>query len=61
MLKNGLNQDFLQNGSKDFINFVNLNETNVCLSIVSGYVFWANLDLGYGSIMDFSRAKGNLH
>ena len=32
MLKNGLNQDFLENGSKDFANIGNLNETNDTLS-----------------------------
>ena len=43
MLKNGLKA--AQNGSKDFVNFVNLYETNCCLSDGSGPMFWKILDL----------------
>ena len=45
MQKNGLNYDFLENGSKDFAIIGNLDETNGCLSNVSGSVFWKTLDL----------------
>ena len=44
MLKNGLNQDFLENGSKDFASIGNLNETNDTLSNGSGPMFSKNLD-----------------
>ena len=39
MLKNGLNQDFLENGPNDFANIGNLNETNDTLPNASGPVF----------------------
>ena len=42
--ENGLNQDFLENGAKDFANIGNLNETNDTLSNESGPMFWKNLD-----------------
>ena len=44
MLINGLDQDFLENGSKDFANIGNLNETNDTLSNGSGRMFLKNLD-----------------
>ena len=39
MLKNGFNQDFLENGPNDFANIGNLNETNDTLPNASGPVF----------------------
>ena len=39
MLKNGLNQDFLENEPKDFANIGNLNEANDTLSNESGLMF----------------------
>ena len=39
MLKNGLNQDFLENEPKDFANIGNLNEPNDTLPNASGPVF----------------------
>ena len=45
MLKNGLIEDFLENGSNDFANIGNLNELDDTLCIVSGPRFWKNLDL----------------
>ena len=44
MLKNGVNQDFLENSSKDYANIGNLNETNDTLSNGIFPMFWKNLD-----------------
>ena len=45
MLKNGLNYNFRENGSKDFSNIGNLNEANDTLPNVGGPVFFKLLDL----------------
>ena len=38
-------EDFLENSSNDFDNFVYLDETNGSLSIGRGPMFWKTLDL----------------
>ena len=38
-------EDFLENDSNDFDNFVYLDETNGALSIGRGPMFWKTLDL----------------
>ena len=45
MPRNGLSQDFLENGSKDFANIGNLHETNDTLSNRSVFVLWRTLEL----------------
>ena len=45
MQKNGLNQDFLENGSNDFANIGNVNQANDSLPNANGPVFCKNLDL----------------
>ena len=40
VLKNGLILDFLKNGTLDFANFGNLDETNGPLSNGTGPMFW---------------------
>ena len=45
MQKNGLNPDFLENGSNDFANMGNLNEPDDTFSIQGGSMFPKNLDL----------------
>ena len=59
MLKNGLNQNFVQNGCKDFANIGNLNEANDTLSNEIGFMFWKNLglELSYGSILDDAQSE----
>ena len=43
--ENGLNQDFLANGSKDFANITNTIEPNDTLPNTRGSVFWKILNL----------------
>ena len=53
MLKNGLDQDFLENSTKDLANIGNVNETNDTLPNASGHVFWKKFWIwSCGSILD---------
>ena len=45
MPKNGLIQDFLENGSKDFVHIGNLSEPDDTLHIQGSPIFPKNLDL----------------
>ena len=45
MLKNGLDYDFCENGSKDFAYMVSWHEADCILSIEGGPMFWKNMEL----------------
>ena len=52
MLKNGLNKDFLENGSNDFANIGNLNETMILFQMEVVPFSGTICIMSYGAILD---------